>query len=386
MFSSKPKQRDPKIDQAIASATDPLLTDDDWEKLMIVPDIINDDPEEGVKFAINGLNERLTTRDANVLLRVVSLIKALANNCGSRMKQEFSNKAFVKTLKDLVKNHKIDIRVRRDYAVLVKELSELFADDPSLQSMKRLYSELRSSYPYLYDSDSAPAPMKYNERQKEQEDLERALKASLEDSGAKSYEPPRELQPPTPVEQQVAPSQNVQQIQNEINTLPREVLRVRALYDFNSSSPDELSFKAGDIITVVEKIYEEWWSGSVRGEIGVFPLNYVEKLPEPTKKEIIENSRKEVELLSQGRQIEQLLNKLNQIEQVAKLNPQEVNQLLMQDDISQMYNAMIPLRKELALMIKNYDTKVKELESLDVSLSTSEAKFRNILDSYIRYK
>ena len=52
---------------------------------------------------------------------------------------------------------------------------------------------------------------------------------------------------------------------------------VRALRDFEGSS-DELSFKAGDEIIVLNEVLEEWWSGSLNGQTGLFPTTYVEVL------------------------------------------------------------------------------------------------------------
>jgi signal transducing adaptor molecule len=53
---------------------------------------------------------------------------------------------------------------------------------------------------------------------------------------------------------------------------------VRALFDFQPSEPGELQFRKGDIIAVLESVYKDWWKGSLRGQTGIFPLNYVEKL------------------------------------------------------------------------------------------------------------
>ncbi|KAJ3056601.1 Unconventional myosin-Ie [Rhizophlyctis rosea] len=50
----------------------------------------------------------------------------------------------------------------------------------------------------------------------------------------------------------------------------------RALYDYDASEADELSFKAGDIIAVVSKEDEGWWTGTLRGKKGLFPANYTE--------------------------------------------------------------------------------------------------------------
>ncbi|XP_069834779.1 SH3 domain-containing protein 19 isoform X2 [Dendropsophus ebraccatus] len=51
----------------------------------------------------------------------------------------------------------------------------------------------------------------------------------------------------------------------------------RALYDFCGENEDELSFKAGDIISALESIDNEWMSGELDGRTGIFPKNFVQK-------------------------------------------------------------------------------------------------------------
>lgn len=47
-----------------------------------------------------------------------------------------------------------------------------------------------------------------------------------------------------------------------------------ALFDYISTEPGDLTFRAGDVITV-EQSDGEWWKGSMNGRSGVFPANYV---------------------------------------------------------------------------------------------------------------
>lgn len=51
---------------------------------------------------------------------------------------------------------------------------------------------------------------------------------------------------------------------------------VKALYDFSGSS-DELSFRAGDEITVIHEVLDDWWLGMHKdGRKGLFPTTYTE--------------------------------------------------------------------------------------------------------------
>ncbi|XP_006870941.1 PREDICTED: SH3 domain-containing protein 19-like isoform X2 [Chrysochloris asiatica] len=52
--------------------------------------------------------------------------------------------------------------------------------------------------------------------------------------------------------------------------------KAKALFDFHGENENELSFKAGDIITELESVDEDWMNGELMGKSGIFPKNYVQ--------------------------------------------------------------------------------------------------------------
>ncbi|CAE6479085.1 unnamed protein product [Rhizoctonia solani] len=55
----------------------------------------------------------------------------------------------------------------------------------------------------------------------------------------------------------------------------------KGLWDYNLDGQlkDDLSFRAGDVIQIVKEESADWWTGRLNGREGMFPANYVEKLP-----------------------------------------------------------------------------------------------------------
>ena len=53
---------------------------------------------------------------------------------------------------------------------------------------------------------------------------------------------------------------------------------VKALFNFEAQEADELPFRKGDIITVLDKNDQNGWKGSCNGQEGMFPVPYVMEL------------------------------------------------------------------------------------------------------------
>ncbi|KAL7879969.1 hypothetical protein SRHO_G00022230 [Serrasalmus rhombeus] len=48
-----------------------------------------------------------------------------------------------------------------------------------------------------------------------------------------------------------------------------------ALYSYEASTPEDLVFSKGDVITVLSKVNEEWFEGECNGKTGIFPSSFV---------------------------------------------------------------------------------------------------------------
>ncbi|KAG1740594.1 hypothetical protein EDB19DRAFT_1851451 [Suillus lakei] len=84
-----------------------------------------------------------------------------------------------------------------------------------------------------------------------------------------------------------SPSSKVKELLNRSPKIPAQIMKpssqhsrklVRALHDFTGSS-DELTFKAGDEITVIHEVLDDWWLGVLsNGRKGLFPTTYTETI------------------------------------------------------------------------------------------------------------
>jgi hypothetical protein len=59
-------------------------------------------------------------------------------------------------------------------------------------------------------------------------------------------------------------------------TPPAYLPALHALYDYQGQSEEELSFRQGDFIELVDREEDPWWRGRCRGKVGLFPSNFVQ--------------------------------------------------------------------------------------------------------------
>lgn len=49
------------------------------------------------------------------------------------------------------------------------------------------------------------------------------------------------------------------------------------MFDFTGQNQDEISFRTGDVIAVIDEIDVGWWLGEIHQKRGIFPVNYTEE-------------------------------------------------------------------------------------------------------------
>uniref|UniRef100_A0AAQ4NNM6 Sorbin and SH3 domain containing 2a n=1 Tax=Gasterosteus aculeatus aculeatus TaxID=481459 RepID=A0AAQ4NNM6_GASAC len=67
----------------------------------------------------------------------------------------------------------------------------------------------------------------------------------------------------------------------------REKQPARAIYDFKAQTAKELTFKKGDAVNIIRQIDNNWYEGEHRGQVGILPISYVERMPSSEKQQPI---------------------------------------------------------------------------------------------------
>ena len=235
------------------------------------------------------------------------LANALSQNCGAKMHRELASRAFTDALLRLANDRNTHQQVKAKILERMQEWAEMFKD-PDLGIMNDQYHRLKSQNPNLHPP-SAPSKSRLTEvdRQKEEEELQMALKLSIQDKATQAQANTKQ-----PTSSGPGPLQSEPALQTQTpGTTAATVSRVRALFDFQATDPDELTFRKGDIIAVLESVYKDWWKGLLKGQTGIFPLNYVEKLSDPTPDELQREAQMEAEVFAEIKNVEKLLTLLS---------------------------------------------------------------------------
>lgn len=177
-----------------------------------------------------------------------------------------------------------------------------------------------------------------------------ALALSIKEKDTKQSAP---VQAQAAASQQAGSSQATQSAPQPVQpgTTAATVSRVRALYDFTPSEAGELQFRKGDVIAVLESVYKDWWKGSLRGQTGIFPLNYVEKLQDPTADELEREAQMEAEVFAEMKNVEKLLALLSTSSESGRGDVRD------NEEITTLYHSTLAIRPKLIELIGKYSQK-----------------------------
>ncbi|KAL8961177.1 MAG: hypothetical protein Q9193_002228 [Seirophora villosa] len=304
------------------------------------------------------------------------LANSLSQNCGPKMHRELASRSFTDAVLRLANDRNTHHQVKAKILERLAEWTEMFSNDPDLGIMEQAYMKLKSQNPNLHPPSKPTKQQITNvDRQKEEEELQMALALSIKEKASPGQSAGKKLnqnasssaagssqQAPTP---QPVPS----------GTTAATVSRVRALFDFQPSEAGELQFRKGDIIAVIESVYKDWWKGSLKGQTGIFPLNYVEKLSDPTQEDLRREALMEAEVFAEIKNVEKLLTLLSTSS--SELNVRD------NEEITTLYHQTLSIRPKLIELIGKYSQKKDDFTQLNEKFIKARRDYESLLEASI---
>ncbi|GAA5973824.1 hypothetical protein JCM21900_005647 [Sporobolomyces salmonicolor] len=384
-------------EEIIAKATDEKQTEINWEIALTVWDKVNEDGEAGARNCVAALQKRLTHRSANVQLFSLTLAGALVNNCGPPLHREISGKAFTQTLIRLINDRTTHENVKKEALKNIEDWVKEHPHNADFDLMGDTYETLKRQN-HRFGSERQPSPARASDDalRREEEELQRALAesaaladpmrdhqrsqplSSYDSRKALPHQPSSFFHPQTnghtsspPHEAAFVPPSASSAIPAAAPQERRKPSRVKALFDFEGQTPEELPFRKGDVITVVECVYADWWKGELRGRVGIFPTNHVEELPEPDPRAQAREQEQEAEIFAQAAMVDRLLDLMRALSARGE-------DFADNDELTDLYNSSMALRPKVVQLIRQYDQKQAELQAMDEKVNRARATYEQM--------
>ena len=232
------------------------------------------------------------TRRTKLQLNTLILFDAAVKNCGQQFHQLFTSRATMNTLIEVVDDTRTENTVRNRIGSLIRQ----WMDDPEFkgkaqyamlgETYKKLTTEKGytfidggSSQPLSVSSAAAPSAASRKTQdellaKREEEEFAKAIALSMQEANQSK---PQQHQP-QPVSNSLYPTMMQQPTSTSTSTASSgNEKKVKALYDFEAAEDNEVTFKAGDILTITDDSDQHWWKGINNGVEGLFPANFVTK-------------------------------------------------------------------------------------------------------------
>ncbi|CAO2594908.1 Signal transducing adapter molecule 1 [Lemmus lemmus] len=235
-----------------------MNTAEDWGLILDICDKVGQS-RTGPKDCLRSVMRRVNHKDPHVAMQALTLLGACVSNCGKIFHLEVCSRDF---------GHP---KVCEKLKALMVEWTDEFKNDPQLSLISAMIKNLKEqgvTFPAIgsqaaEQAKASPALVAKDPgtvaNKKEEEDLAKAIELSLKEQRQQSATLST-LYPST---------------SNLLTNHQHEGRKVRAIYDFEAAEDNELTFKAGELITVLDDSDPNWWKGETHQGIGLFPSNFV---------------------------------------------------------------------------------------------------------------
>ncbi|KAL7752849.1 ESCRT-0 subunit protein hse1 [Sorochytrium milnesiophthora] len=365
-----PQSTTSSMEQLVVAATNENQLSEDWGLIMDICDRV-ERIDNGPRECMVAISKRIPHRNQNVTLFALALTEALTKNCGVRVHREISSRPFSDVLLKKLNERDTHETVKARILALIELCATTFKNDHTLGYIGDVYDRLKQEGrvfppPTTIGRSNAPGGnvqkgSAEDSKRKEQEDIELAIALSLSEARNNAAKQP---QPQQRQEQFVEPART------------KVLFRVKGLYDFPGTDRGELPFRTGDIIGVTDCDYQDWWMGELRGQTGLIPSNYVEKISESRVGSISQPSAEadiEAATLAQAANADKLLALL------ASIDPRRES-VSENPTVQSLYNGLVRAQPNAVKMLDIYTQKKDRLLHLSDQFTKARAAYERLME------